>query len=196
MNDHTTRDLSPKLCECGCGQPVTTARFPSQQRKYINGHQPNAHRPIEERFWRYVAVGDPDECWLWTGTSYLNGYGQLSLKGRHVYAHRLSWEIHFGPIPPHDSYHGTCVLHHCDNPACVNPEHLFLGTNAENIDDMIQKGRYNRHKRTNKLSESDVLKIREMAAQGMIQSHIAKAFGVGNVTISNVVLRKSWAWVK
>lgn len=93
---------------------------------------------IEERFWRYVQK--TDRCWLWIGAEQGDGYGRLWNPGpgpRLLGAHRLSWELHRGPIPD-----GLWVLHRCDNPLCVNPDHLFLGTNADNVKDMIAKGRH------------------------------------------------------
>ena len=96
-------------------------------------------RPIPVRFWEKVRKGGG--CWLWTGNRHRRGYGILGLRreGKRTIsakAHRLSWEIHNGPIPA-----GMVVCHHCDNPPCVNPSHLFLGTQVDNIRDMVAKGR-------------------------------------------------------
>ena len=93
-------------------------------------------RTIEERFWDKVVVGD--DCWEWTGCRSRFGYGMITTtRGHSERAHRLSWLIHFCLIPP-----GVCVLHHCDNPPCVNPDHLFLGTRKDNARDMAEKGRH------------------------------------------------------
>lgn len=95
-----------------------------------------------ERFWSKVdRGGGPDACWLWTAHKTRGGYGQLRVDGHQATAHRVSWELAHGPIPPGHGYHGTCVLHRCDNPPCCNPSHLFLGTNADNMADMKAKGR-------------------------------------------------------
>jgi len=93
--------------------------------------------PVEKRFWGKVQK--TDSCWIWTGGTNGHGYGSLVIDhtGNHrIYAHRLSWIIHYGEI-----LNGLQVLHKCDNPLCVNPEHLFLGTQKDNMDDMMAKGR-------------------------------------------------------
>lgn len=94
--------------------------------------------PLETRFWQRVEK--TDGCWRWTGPLHAFGYGLIWRGGNNVGAHRISWEIHVGPIPD-----GLFVLHRCDNPPCVRPDHLFLGTQADNIHDMVAKGRNYRH---------------------------------------------------
>ena len=97
--------------------------------------------PLERRFWDKVTMGDG--CWEWTGTRHSWGYGLLGGRRKvHLRAHRVSWEIHFGPIPA-----GLYILHHCDNPRCVRPDHLFLGTHRDNMADMVKKGRWRLNRR-------------------------------------------------
>lgn len=91
-----------------------------------------------ERFDAKVDKSGPGGCWVWTGKRSREGYGRFSLDGRLVNAHRWSWERAVGPIP-----NGLLVCHHCDNPPCVNPEHLFVGTIQDNTRDMLAKGRGN-----------------------------------------------------
>ena len=87
-----------------------------------------------KRFW--ARVNRTDDCWLWTGWKDWGGYGILTVKDKNIKAHRFSWELFFGPIPL-----GLKVLHKCDVRLCVNPDHLFLGTNLDNSRDMVNKGR-------------------------------------------------------
>ena len=98
-------------------------------------------KPIELRFWKRVSKAGTDDCWLWTGATHQYGYGRMGTGKRGEWkateAHRVSWEIHFGPIPD-----GMHVCHSCDNPPCVNPAHLFLGTNNDNRQDSVKKNRH------------------------------------------------------
>ena len=150
---------------------------------------------VEERFWRYVTPGQPDECWLWTGYVTKGGYGQINRgqgKGL-IFAHRLSWELHHGPIPT-----DMLVCHVCDNPICVNPAHLFTGTDADNLADMRRKGR-ERHPAQKgsangmtKLTEEQVIEIRRLCAQGVALRAIAPMFGISYSNVGYIVRRKTW----
>ena len=133
---------------------------------------------IEERF-NSKWVAEPNSgCWLWTASLHHNGYGQINLgrkSSKSGRAHRVSWEIHNGPIPD-----GALVLHKCDVRSCVNPHHLFLGTDATNMADMIDKGRA-RHPR--KLTTEQVERIRASTAP---QKDIAAQFGISGAYVSQI----------
>jgi predicted XRE-type DNA-binding protein len=134
-------------------------------------------------------------CWIWTAGRQSSGYGQFSLKHGHVTgAHRASWLLHRGPVPD-----GLFVLHRCDNKLCVNPEHLFVGTQAENLADMCRKGRhatdYNNGERNSaaKLTAEKVVEIRALyATGGCYQYEIGERFGLSQPQVSAIVRRASW----
>ena len=141
-------------------------------------------RPAENpvtRFMRYVRVVE-NGCHEWQSKRDRAGYGQFTLKsGCHVRAHRFAWMIAYGEIPT-----AMLVCHHCDNPSCVNPEHLFIGTYSDNAKDMVAKGR---NVGRIKLSKKDVLHIRGLLKQGAFsQDFIAKMYGVDQTTISDIKL--------
>jgi len=122
-----------------------------------------------------------------------DGYVRVKVAGKRWYAHRLAYTQAFGPVPARME-----VLHTCDNPPCVNPEHLFLGTQADNMADMSQKGRRTRGSTHGmaKLTEADVVQIRALASSGETLSALASRFGVHFGTISKVVIRRSWRHVR
>ena len=156
----------------------------------------------EERFWAKVDKSGPNGCWLWTSTRLPKGYGVISINGKTQYAHRISWELHNGLIPNHDSPHGMCVLHKCDNPSCVNPAHLFLGSNADNMRDRDEKGRAadQSGEKNNfaKLTEDKVRLIKRFLAlpKGRFtQATIGKLFGVTRQAISSINTGNRWTHV-
>jgi HNH endonuclease len=146
-----------------------------------------------ERFWEKVVPGPANECWLWTGMVLINvGYGYLQTLARNgprkvITAHRLSYHIHKGD--PGKLY----VLHTCDNRLCVNPNHLFLGTHLENLEDMYQKQRHSHGEShgMHKLNESQVREIRRRADTGENQGKIAADFGISRTSVHDVRF-KSW----
>ena len=146
-------------------------------------------------FWEKVDKRGTGECWNWTPTCRPDGYGQFKFNGKPRLAHRVSWEIHNGKIPHNNSHHGMCVCHKCDNPKCVNPDHLFLGTQADNVADMISKGRqvdvHGESAGRSKLTDEKVRKIRSMYPLKTI-AELARFFGRGETTIAKVVRRQTW----
>lgn len=153
---------------------------------------------MELRLWKHIKVGEPDECWPWTGKSFLDGYGYIGSgkrDGRSVKAHRAAWELANGPIPQGEGFHGFVVMHLCDNRACCNPDHLRLGTQAENMRDMHEKGRnsgpYGETHKDAKLTTAAVREIRA-AADWTLDSHFAQKFGVHQRSIYDARTRRSW----
>lgn len=143
---------------------------------------------LAERFDHYVDKSG--ECWVWTGTKDPNGYGRLNVANKPILAHRISWALNFGEITP-DQH----VLHRCDNPQCVRPDHLFLGDQAANNADMRAKGRFHpgvsqgeKHGCA-KLSEEQVREIR--ASSGPPQ-HTAERFGISRRTVRDIRAMRVW----
>lgn len=151
--------------------------------------------PVEDRFSQRVEFDPFGGCWLWTGTLLTTtGYGQIEVRGKSVSAHRLSYTLHCGPISP-----GLQVCHKCDVRACVNPAHLFLGTNADNMLDMSRKGRSGALKgdlhKDAKITEKDVPRILGRLLMGHSCIAIAADYGVTECAINAIRRGKSWRHV-
>lgn len=150
---------------------------------------------LERRFWSKVDKSGP--CWEWTAAKSSFGHGRFRVNGNLVSPHRMSWEMSNGGIPE-----GVWVLHKCDNPSCVNPDHLFLGDRADKMKDAANKGRLD-HRRyargagnaSAKMTRGDIVQIRGMYRSGVKQRDIADAFGVHQTTVSKIVNKKRWAHV-
>lgn len=143
-----------------------------------------------ERFWSQVAKSDG--CWLWQGSRQRLGYGVFSYARRWAFAHRLSWMVHGGTIPE-----GLCICHRCDNPRCVRPDHLFLGTQADNMRDKVSKGRQSRGTRIGnaRLTNDIVQEIRARVLQGEPGVQIARSLSISKSTVSMVANRHIWRHV-
>ena len=132
--------------------------------------------------------GTPDACWIWTGSTNPKGYGAMRAAGQKVFVHRVSYALHYGVDPG-----ALRVLHHCDNPPCCNPAHLFLGTQADNSADMIQKGRgvapVNEGNGRTTIPTHQVEEIRSRASGGESFKSIARDLGIHPVTVSRIVRR-------
>jgi hypothetical protein len=144
--------------------------------------------PLADRFWSKVKKDsglywDGSECWLWIAYRGGGGYGRINDRGRCIYAHRVAYELAHGPIPA-----TLQVLHHCDTPACVRPEHLFVGDWLLNAQDRARKGRW-----PATLTAASVQEIRRLWAAGKhSQSSLAAQFGVQIPAISRLVTGKTW----
>jgi len=140
-------------------------------------------RPIEERFWRFVTKLSDSECWEWQGSRSSKGYGKLPY-GSEQQAHRVSYIIFKGEIPDK-----MMVLHHCDNPSCVNPSHLYLGDNQQNMIDMISRGRAKPRGKKPTLTDDQV---RLVAASTETVSKLKEQFGVGRGVIELIKSGKTY----
>lgn len=147
---------------------------------------------VRDRFFDKVYFDPNSGCWIWATTAHGKGYGLFWYGGSNKRAHRISWELHRGPIPK-----GLCVLHTCDNPPCVNPDHLWLGTMVENNADRDNKGRFITLRGeaigTSKLTEQDVIEIRASEEPYLT---IAARFGVCENNVSLIRRRLTWMHVQ
>lgn len=150
-------------------------------------------KPLAERLWARTTVAGPDECWEWQGCKHPFGHGQIG-RGRREEGicgtHVAAWEVTYGRRVPE----GKIVRHACDNPSCCNPSHLLLGTKKDNTADMVARRRH-RHGEAHatKLTERDVVAIREMLAGGSKQHEVASRFGVARSTVGLIGRYKIWA---
>lgn len=184
----------------GCPRPVDargmcSTHYMQQRRAGLLPVGTRAPASAETRFWRQVKKSD--DCWEWTGRAKTKvGYGQIGMGGRdgaRVLVHRYSYELHNGPIPD-----GLVVMHKCDNPRCVNPAHLSLGTHSDNTRDAVAKGRwksipplnFGENQRSAKLTEQDVRLIRDNP--DISTKELALRFGTNVTSIQKVRSRKTW----
>lgn len=172
-------------------------------------------RSTEQDFWKHVNKRNADECWIWTGRLTDCGYGRVGYHRKQWKAHRLAWALTYGSIE-----NGMGVLHKCDNPPCCNPNHLFIGTQIDNMADSARKGRHPRnathylpsgdrhhsrlhpevmargeHNGSAVLTEEKVRQIRQRRERGETMSSLARAFGVAKGNIIFIVHRQTWKHV-
>lgn len=151
----------------------------------------------EERFWAKVDKRTDEECWNWMGFKTKAGYGQLTVCQQLLYAHRFSWELKNGKVPE-----GRYLCHKCDNPSCVNPEHLYAGTQKDNMKDMSIRKRFSHPETTlahgarngnAKLTEEEVRKIRnEYVPYKVTQRRLAEKFNISEATVKKIIAGKLW----
>lgn len=204
MNETTVQVT--KVCrKCGEEKPATAELFYRDGKRpdglqmwcrscssaYGKSHYRASHRPVpghRERFWANVAIGAPDECWPWRRAK-PGKYGFFQADRRCTHAHRYAWIFTHSDIDT-----GICVCHKCDNPPCCNPNHLFLGSHAENAADKVAKGRQSRattHGRA-RLTTSQVREIRAMYRAGQLPRLIAQALGLNLSTVACVAYGRTW----
>lgn len=149
---------------------------------------------ISERFWQKVEK--TDTCWVWRASKKnRHGHGQFGLSHhgsmRAIPAHRVSWQLTFGVIP-----NGLYVCHKCDNPSCVRPDHLFLGTQKDNMQDAVAKGRMARGERLGKLTETQIKEIRSLfQTTSLTQKELAEHFEISRANMHRILHRKVWTHI-
>lgn len=145
---------------------------------------------VAERLWSWVGRGDADSCWLWTGKTSQNGYGQFSIDGAKYRPHRIAFALAHGSTPA-----SAIVCHSCDNRLCCNPNHLFLGSDATNAADRTAKGRscWGERSARSALTVSDVIEIRRRSADGWRVGALAAEYGLSPASISEIRTGRSWA---
>jgi hypothetical protein len=162
-------------------------------------------RSLPVRFWEKVQK--TQTCWLWTGTAERGGYGRINVGGKWLRTHRVAWELSNGPIPT-----GLCVCHRCDNPPCVNPAHLFLGSQRDNLHDMATKGRHGSRARPDRVAHGErhgssrltELEVRDIRANcrpargsnlksSASLSGFARKYGIRLYAVQRIVSGKTWA---
>lgn len=195
--------LRPITNTAGCGprpqpdrRPESAHNAHSRPQKALNRilSDPAGHWMLHLNFWHSVAISGEDECWLWRGAMSANGYGSFRT-GRRVSdgAHRVAYAL-FNRTHP-DGLH---VCHKCDNPRCVNPRHLFLGTRSDNMQDKVRKGRArsgNQKGENNprsKLTADQAEQVKQLITSGRTNTEIAKQFGVSHTLISAIRRGKAW----
>lgn len=181
-----------RIClRCGSKFHAKLSRIKIGKGKYCSKHcyDKSLIMDINQTFW--IRVQKTSSCWIWTGVKDIDGYGLAKFYfSREKRAHRLSYEIHFGTIP-----RGMHVLHKCDNPSCVSPEHIFLGTNIDNIRDMVKKGRnakgFTNGRGMAKLTNEDIISIRDLLKE-KTQKEVAAIFGMSYSCINGIKTGRSW----
>lgn len=140
-----------------------------------------------DKFWNLVVK--TEQCWEWTGSTNRYGYGRYWYQEHEHPAHRLAYELTYGPVPSN-----LLVCHRCDNRRCVRPDHLFLGTTADNTRDRHQKQRDARGERVNtaKLTATQVLAIRRLYTEGTTIANLARQYGVSDSAIEFIIHRRNW----
>jgi hypothetical protein len=147
--------------------------------------------PTDERFW--AKVQKTDGCWLWTAATNEKGYGVFCVDKKTndiQLAHRVSYRMHYGEIPDN-----LFVCHHCDNPTCCNPSHLFIGTPDDNMQDKVLKDRQTKGERVvvSKLTNAQVIEIRQRYATGNIsQAQLAREYGITSATMGSLIRQETW----
>lgn len=204
-NPEFTKLPRGRVCQIEeCNNPHSAKGYCAMHRKRIRAHGQNITKlnkflTFLEAYNFYVVK--KNGCWGWNGSINNKGYGQLFSQNKIMFIHRFSYEHHYGPLK-----HGELVCHKCDNPICSNPEHLFKGTQKDNMRDCINKKRFvkvkNKYKAKggkvggSKLTENEVIQIKQLLKNGYSNKELAILFKVTDKNISSIKLNKTWKHIK
>lgn len=180
------------ICDCGNKKIISESNLQSGNIKSCGClrsiHRKNYDEDMKQKL--FSKIKQVNDCWEWQGSLHRQGYGNFPYKNSGQLAHRVSWILFNGEIPS-----GMNICHKCDNPPCVNPDHLFVGSYQDNINDMFRKGRKN-HQGENhpkvKLSSSQVLEIRELLNKKITQEEICKKYGITNGHVGSIKHKRTW----
>lgn len=185
------------FCQCGCGQRTKIARYSRANRGWVKG-QPLKWIAQHTNLSPVECLLDPSTgCWIWQRGKSTRGYGVKPTQDGKEYAHRHYYELAYGPIPE-----GLDVCHTCDNPSCVNPAHMFLGTAKDNALDMVAKGRARNEPHrgedngNSRFTEEDIREMRRMYADGVSQTKIAHQFHTSQGSVGDIVRRETWKHIE
>ena len=169
-------------CQCGCGIEIPKYDNKNRLRKYVNGHtRKGKYKTLQEVFWNNIKI-NKNKCWVWRGYVDSKGYGRVFFKGKKYFAHR------FMLIFKNIKIKNKEVCNKCDNPRCVNPEHLFIGNHRDNMIDCLKKDRWG----SAKIKTKEIKEIIYKYQKGFLQKEIAIEYGVSQSQISRIINNKSW----
>jgi len=146
----------------------------------------NSDLPFDERFWEKVDIKSIDECWPWKAALDGKGYGQIRSKGKQLISSRIAWELTNGPIPE-----GMLILHKCDNRTCCNPNHLYIGTHSDNMQDRENRNRAPNAGRPPSIPNEIIKTIKQLYKEGNSQMSMSRQFGISQPYISYILHGKA-----